>query len=848
MTTITRDQNASQFNDRVHETVLFSRDNDYEEVEMGIATDGMEFVLEMLTDLSVNRGAYALRETWSNAYDATVASGDMSRRIDIIVPDPDQVSSVVDGGGIAAALLEDYTPTFTAKVIDHGIGMTYDDVKTYFTQYGGSKKRDQANQVGSKGLGAKAALAASDSFSVVSVRDGIKTTAIIERRNRKNVATLSTEDTDEQNGTTVEIPVADARIASQMSDCAYEIARYNLDANLYINGEKAESFLAKGNGYTYLGKIEIGTDGNGNPVSFRMWQADEEFMNDIANAIDLNLAGVRYQLCRPRYGYYNRNTSIIVAGDPGYLNFTPSRDEIKDDDAKSRFVSAVRQALRGFDFRKSVNDRLASFETITDMVKWVYSLKDAEIVLGADGTPCFSRNGNLVELNPDVFVKDGVDYMPLFANESDGFQGFTALTIDKKGVLRLLPNEHSDWKISRRCCKKTEMVDDMGSVKAEITLARLLLNRVDPDEISKAIIIDGFSSASDFKQFSLYDKNIRDTYNVERAFYLLVPGKFAPNALELPFYADATTISFSDAIANAKKTRRANSTVSSSKQADVKSVLGVSYDLIDGTDVLKAVVNGEASYSHYRKSYCVHVDFTDAAKAAEYGIVCGKVCEIRPVVEAASLAKAAGKLSIDKIFVPENARISNAEVDAMLSNGAVMLLDARKSVKNPKESVFASIEGVTCTSHVNRYNDRVVESSVDIADLGLDDSNVRGSIVRSMLDSSDFSSEAISAIAICIDKNRIPSRLADSFDVACNAYNHDSARCSVKITGASATSKKTVEAIKEIAELSTKVYEDNDLSSLFYYRYAKNLSEKTVAILRPGITEAVLDALAEDSE
>lgn len=388
---LTRSNNATVNDSFRSETLFSSREgaDALETVDMGVADDAIGLVLDMLSDISADRGAYALREAYSNAYDAVRATGDMSRAIRIDIP----ADGAVDGG-LTRKLYDDrMNRVVDVTVSDEGTGMSPDDVRRFFLQYGGSKKRGDADTIGSKGLGSKAPLAVSDAFRVRTTKDGVTTTATIERRPDGNKATLSVAETGEQSGTEVTIPVSDPAVLEQMNGFAAKLSEGNLDATLYINGEHSTSVYptevgSAGNGYVYIGEITVPTDDG--PVALRAWESENAFpfVPDLdRDAIDLNLCGVMYHLHAPESrGYYysvKPQGTVIVAGEPGFLNFTPSRDEVRKDAAREGFVTAIAKAIKAMDFSEATG----SFITGGGISRIL------GVVSGNGGTDCANING-----------------------------------------------------------------------------------------------------------------------------------------------------------------------------------------------------------------------------------------------------------------------------------------------------------------------------------------------------------------------------------------------------------------------------------------------------------------------
>lgn len=374
---LTRNQNKVASTAGGTSETLFTK-NKAEREYMGVARGSEQIIFEMLSDLSVNRGAYVLREAYSNAVDATMAAGDMSKPVEIEVPD--YIDSVYDSssddGGIAAKLISlNFTPDNAIGVVrvsDHGIGMSETDIRDYFLQYGGSKKRDDKDAIGSKGLGAKAPLAITDAFEVQSRKDGIETIAVINKEDGGSYARIMTRPTDKDNGTDVLIPVSDTIVLNQVRECARDIAKYNYNVNLVINGQSVPT-MDKQPETVYAGLMTVGKDENGNDIkmplyhtTFKQVPTSLSYNCNISMSDDIVLVigGYPYQITKN-----NKVAQFVIVGQPGYLNFTPSRDEIRRDTYYSKMKDAIVHALEKHDMTTYIHNLHAAMnESSLDFV------------------------------------------------------------------------------------------------------------------------------------------------------------------------------------------------------------------------------------------------------------------------------------------------------------------------------------------------------------------------------------------------------------------------------------------------------------------------------------------------
>ena len=366
-------------------------DSDVENGKMGIADGADQLIFDMLTDISAKPGVYALREAYSNAYDATQKMGDMSLPIEISLPNH-SAQTVYEPGSeafadrLAAAIGADNADTMNeqnvpmATVTDYGCGMSADDLKAYFMMYGGSKKRGDYNMIGSKGLGCKAPIAVSPVFYVTTRKDGIECNATITRSDTGSSYNIVKSKTDKGNGTTISIPVLTDKVLNDMSECVKTLADFNYDANLIINGEPAGIGRAINNHMYDMGELDIAQTSDGSVVKMRAFIPDYEIPLNSVDGFVVVIGGYPYSigncngfttyysdyLKNGRVSYNNRNNNYygdrgvldvpVIIGEPGFLNFTPSRDEIKRDGACDAFKHAVSDAIVNCDWTKPTID------------------------------------------------------------------------------------------------------------------------------------------------------------------------------------------------------------------------------------------------------------------------------------------------------------------------------------------------------------------------------------------------------------------------------------------------------------------------------------------------------------
>lgn len=95
------------------------------------------------------------------------------------------------------------------KIKDYGPGISPDRMENVFIKYGASTKRDDNVQVGAYGIGAKVPISYTDTFTIITIVDGIKYNYVcyLDESKLGKLLLLSKEDTTEGNGTEIIVPV-----------------------------------------------------------------------------------------------------------------------------------------------------------------------------------------------------------------------------------------------------------------------------------------------------------------------------------------------------------------------------------------------------------------------------------------------------------------------------------------------------------------------------------------------------------------------------------------------------------------------------------------------------------------
>lgn len=898
---VNRDQNLSTFNSAVDEEIIFSDNNNkFEEIEMSFADNATDFILDLLTDLSANRGAYALREAYSNAYDATVAAGDLSLPIEITLP-----TYIIDKENTLVSRLgycEDASSS-VCVVKDHGCGMTEDDVRKYFTQYGGSKKRntEDIDLIGSKGLGSKAPLACSDTFTVITTKDGITTTAILERRNGRNYASITSETTNHANGTEIRIPITDENIAKQMIDCADNITRYNMGANVIIDGNKSETRFTEtadiNKEYSFFGNVTIGQDSNGNPVSVRVWRKTDRFNYAVNSGSDVVyvLGGYGYEYKNKKSGFLRYNANLqefIIEGLPGFLNFTPSRDEIKDDKYADNFFEAFFTAV-STELNPVYVEQLLASMTKDQRFNWISSYNCTH---NDDGSITFTNNSlnygkgtmKFTLPNADLFTTDnGFDMSTLLdvdhVEEANG-NIFVARYTDKHfAVLEKSRNAYRPnfYKIGkkdfnfetdmfmRRINKNTTDDENENENNSSVSFNLDYLLKCFKDNSTKhALIISGIDSAHKMSDFSNREKQVRDALNIpsdgkknyEEIHYIFSINQDLTDddKQKLEFiYPNLTSWTYEEMMDKAKQNRKTTCANNKSNGVTKKvtpenkndKLVGIGAYVFDLTNPFELAYGYVSAYDA-RSNNREFLDLSDTKNYDDAVFYLYTNYVSSHIVELAHLLKGMKELdeNVNRLICID----VKAEIARYLNdNGMKVFFDGRTTVRTPFKSIVSKNDAITLNS--SSYCDKSRNTITTISYKYLSekmknlDINTAKKIAATNSNSVRYyMSRIVSATNIMGEKTLAEFADGKYVDLVKTANDYYDNRCKTLFNVAGMPEDGFKEYFTDFAELSAilvNVFNKVDgLDNLY------RVSEDVQDLMRAGLIEKLNEAFAEYNE
>ena len=255
---------------------------EFESIEMGFDQSAIIHLMDVLTNLYSDPALAVIREYSTNAADSHLAAGNT---------DPIRVSLPV---GLNTNFV----------VQDYGVGLSVDDLYNIYSKYGRSTKRGNNVETGMLGLGCKAALAYTSSFTLEAVKDGIKTVAVISRGDNGvgNIQIIDTSSTTDPTGVKVSVPVSNPGTFARKAE---DFFRFWKPGTVLVNGEQPE-----------LG---------GHQVSDNAFMVPRSYSDNTSNRVVMG--NVSYPFNSPNFPA-PRNFCSVIYVDMGEVDFTPSREEL----------------------------------------------------------------------------------------------------------------------------------------------------------------------------------------------------------------------------------------------------------------------------------------------------------------------------------------------------------------------------------------------------------------------------------------------------------------------------------------------------------------------------------------
>lgn len=278
----------------------------------------------------------------------------------------DAMREIGKGNDFEVTIPTRLSPVF--KVRDFGPGITPDRMKDVFVMYGASTKRGTNNQTGGFGIGAKSAWSYTDSFTIISIVDGVRRTYIAHTgvNNNGRLDLVSTDSTEEANGTEIQVAVRSHDIEEFRTSVFRAI--YFWEKRPKIKGELQVPELIKGHTISDLVEVlNLGLVPNG---------IVETYNTEVLAIIDGVVYPISSDLVRKikpldSVNQLLKGTLVLHFGN-GIVEVGASREDIAD----SKHTIAALEKL-GAKALMEVNTHIAEkFSTIKDTANYIKTYAD----------------------------------------------------------------------------------------------------------------------------------------------------------------------------------------------------------------------------------------------------------------------------------------------------------------------------------------------------------------------------------------------------------------------------------------------------------------------------------------
>lgn len=292
--------------------------SEYESIELSLNSAGLVHIMKALTDLYSDPKTAVLREYVSNAIDSHTKAG-ISTPIEVTLPSEESPYLVVR---------------------DFGVGMSRNEVVHVYASYGNSTKRDNNDEIGGFGFGAKSALAMTDRFDVVSIKDGNRFEFYIEKNDvgAPKMYFVSETVTDEPNGVQVTIPYGRYIFS--------EATIKDFFMGMPVNSLKINDVLLTDTVYNE-DKFDVLSNSDGSVLG---WVEKETTIT--TTNVRVIIGGVEYKLNHNHFYNYDAYNKLYRFSGRVYLNvpigtadLTPSREELR---YTERTLTAIKAACDDF--------------------------------------------------------------------------------------------------------------------------------------------------------------------------------------------------------------------------------------------------------------------------------------------------------------------------------------------------------------------------------------------------------------------------------------------------------------------------------------------------------------------
>lgn len=316
------------------------------EAQFQIRTSQKAF--QILSDLYSDKPLAIVRELGCNAADAMVMAGKGDQPFHVHLPNSIE-------------------PWITIQ--DYGTGISHDDIYEIYTVYFASTKTNTNNQIGCLGLGSKSPFSYSDNFTVTSIYQGVKRiyNAFIKEDGNPAIALVSTDNTNESNGLSIQIPVKNDDIFS-FNEATKKAFRF-FDVKPTISGGdiKWDAIVP-----IYQSKDWMFFDRNAANYNSDCFA----IMGGVTYPVD-SYQIKDYNDKNEQLGYHQlMRNGLVMKFAMGELDFTPARDSLKYTPETVKAITDKLQKITN-ELPTMINDLVSAKPTLLQAIRATIFFKEA---------------------------------------------------------------------------------------------------------------------------------------------------------------------------------------------------------------------------------------------------------------------------------------------------------------------------------------------------------------------------------------------------------------------------------------------------------------------------------------
>jgi hypothetical protein len=391
-------------------------------------------MFRLLSDtLYQNKKGSMVREISCNAYDAHVAAGKPDVPFTIHTP-------------------TDIEPWFS--VIDQGVGLSDEEIRTIFTCFGKSTKSESNSMIGAFGFGSKTPFAYTNAFTVISVKDGVRNSyaAIIGEDGLPVINLMGSEDTTDENGVTISVAVETYDFEDFYGEVASQLRYFKVKP------------IIKGHPVTFEDPMASVFESVNDNTHFRHYGSIEVVQGGVAYPVDVAQLKKALTNRKPELETFITGAvhfyHPIMFFDIGSIAVTPSRESISYDNATIRNIldrlEVVHAALMEkvhsqMDAALSIWEKTKVLRSNVDLFSKLFNLKDNRWGIIAQNNDAYipvpeSAQFEIVNTG-NAKVRHYVSHYIPARNNVGNFR----LTCNQERVSRIIPTDNSVIVIDDGC-------------------------------------------------------------------------------------------------------------------------------------------------------------------------------------------------------------------------------------------------------------------------------------------------------------------------------------------------------------------------------------------------------------